>query len=53
MFSFLDICRINNPPYEKDEPREIVIDYEHKRSVKGDSRRDGEVQQGVVSPPFF
>lgn len=49
----LDNCRINNSPYEQDEPREIVVDYEHEQSVKDNSLRDQEVQQDVRSPPVF
>lgn len=52
-FLYLDICRITNSPYEQDEASEIIIDYEHEWPVKANSRRDGEVQQDVGSPPFF
>lgn len=51
--SSLDFCRINNSPYEQDEPCDTVIDYEHEWSAKGDSWRDREVQHDVRSPPVF
>ena len=52
MFTRLNICRIKNSPYEQNEACEIVIDYEHEWSVKGDSRGDKELQGGVTPPPI-
>lgn len=49
----LDILGINNSPDEQDEPREIIIDYQHERSVEGYSWGDREVQHDVRSPLVF
>jgi len=50
--SSLNICWIKNSSHEQNEACEIVIDYEHERSVKGDSRGDREVQGDVSAPPL-
>lgn len=49
----LHVCGIHQPPDEQNEPRDVVVDYEHERSVEGNSRGDGEVQHDVGSPPVL
>lgn len=49
----LHVCGIHHPPDEQHEPRDVVVDYEHERSVEGNSRGDGEVQHDVGSLPVL
>lgn len=48
----LDICWIGNSSHEQDKPSEIVVYNQQEWAVEGNSRRDGEIQHDVVSPPF-